>query len=93
MTQECSDTIGEKSLRDSGLNMAHLKGVTADDFWQILAEVEEKQTTQRVIVELNYKNGLTQVKLAEIYGVTEKPIYNWLCRLDPPPMSGSIESL
>ena len=62
--------------------MTHLKGVSADDLRQILAEVEGKWATQRVIVGLNYKSGLTQRRLAEMYGVTEKTIYNWLCRLD-----------
>jgi transposase len=62
--------------------MAHLEEIAADDLRQILAEVEGKQATQRVMVGLNYKNGQTQAELAEIYGVTEKTIYNWLCRLD-----------
>ena len=34
------------------------------------------------MVGLNYKSGLTQRRFAEMYGVTEKTIYNWLCRLD-----------
>ena len=62
--------------------MGHLEDVTADDLRQILAAVEGKQATQRVMVGLNYKAGLAQRELAEMYGVTEKTIYNWLCRLD-----------
>lgn len=62
--------------------MAHLEGVTGDDLRQYLAEVEGKRATQRVMVGLNYKSGLTQRRLAEMYGVREKTIYNWLCRLD-----------
>jgi transposase len=62
--------------------MAHLEDVTADDLRRILAEVEGKRATQRVMIGLNYKSGLTQRRLAEMYGVTEKTIYNWLSRLD-----------
>jgi transposase len=62
--------------------MVHLEDVTADDLRQILVEVEGKRATQRVMVGLNYKDGLTQRRLAEMYGVTEKTIYNWLARLD-----------
>jgi hypothetical protein len=36
--------------------MAHLEDVTADDLRQILAEVEGKRATQRVMVGLNYKS-------------------------------------
>ncbi len=72
------------SLRDLALwlFMAHLERVTADDLRSVLAAVEGKQATQRVMVGLTYKEGISQAKLAEMYGVTEKTIYNWLCRLD-----------
>lgn len=62
--------------------MAHLEDVSADDLRDVLAEVEGKRATQRVMVGLNYKEGLSQRRLAKMYGRTEKTIYNWLCRLD-----------
>lgn len=62
--------------------MAHLEDVSADDLREILAEVEGKRATQRVMVGLNYKEGISQRRLARMYGRTEKTIYNWLRRLD-----------
>lgn len=62
--------------------MAHLEGVTGNDLRNILAEVDGKQATQRIMMGIAYKEGISQTKLAEMYGVSEKTIYNWLCRLD-----------
>lgn len=62
--------------------MTHLGQITSDELREILRDVEGKQATQRVMVGLTYKEGISQTKLSEMYGISEKTIYNWLCRLD-----------
>lgn len=36
----------------------------------------------RLIVGINYKNGITQSGLAELYGVSRTTIHSWLDRLE-----------
>lgn len=62
--------------------MTRPEGVTADDLRRILAEVEGKVPTQRVLAGINVKDGVPQTTVAERYGVHRHTIANWLDRLE-----------
>ena len=52
--------------------MAALENVSTDDLRQVLAEVEGKKPTQRLMAAINYfeDDDLTQKEVAERYGYT-----------------------
>jgi len=62
--------------------MEHLDEIAVDDLHEALASVEEKTPTQRLLVAIAFKNGVTQTELAEWYDVERKTIYSWLMRFD-----------
>lgn len=62
--------------------MEHLTAITVEDLQQALDSADEKTPTQRLIVAIPYKNGVTQTELAEWFDVERKTIYNWLIRLE-----------
>lgn len=62
--------------------MARLENVSADQLREYLDEVEGKQSTLRIVVGINYKEGVTQTDLADWYGVSRTTIHNWLNRLE-----------
>ena len=65
--------------------MASLDDVTTDDLRQILAEVEGKKPTQRVMAAINYleEDEATLEDVAERYGYTAGWLSRWLDRLVP----------
>ena len=62
--------------------MTYLANITADDLRQVLAEVEGKTPTQRVLAGISYKDGVAQTTIAERYGVHRNTVRNWLERLE-----------
>ncbi len=62
--------------------MARLENVSADELREYLDEVEQKRPALRLVVGINYKEGVTQSDLAEWYGVSRTTIHNWLNRLE-----------
>lgn len=70
--------------------MGHLDGVTTDQLQQALDEAAGKKPTQRLMVAIAYKNGVSQTELAEWYDVQRRTIYSWLTRLDDGPLDEAI---
>lgn len=62
--------------------MDHLDQISVTELQEALDNVEGKKPTQRLLVAIAYKNGVTQTELAEWYDVQRRTIYNWLNRLD-----------
>ncbi|GAB7011506.1 hypothetical protein JCM31271_34490 [Halorubrum trueperi] len=62
--------------------MARLEAVSTDKLREYLDEVEQKRPTLRVVVGINYKEGVSQSDLADWYGVSRTTIHNWLNRLE-----------
>lgn len=62
--------------------MARLEQVTADDLREHLDVVEEKRPTLRLVVGINYKEGVSQSELAEWYAISRTTVHNWLNRLE-----------
>ena len=50
--------------------MTYLANITADDLRQVLAEVEGKTPTQRVLAGISYKDGVAQTTIAERYATS-----------------------
>lgn len=70
--------------------MEHLTEVTVDDLQSALESVTEKKPTQRLIVAIAYKNGITQSELAAWFDVERKTIYNWLTRLETRDLDSAV---
>lgn len=62
--------------------MNRLEDLTLDDLHGILAEVEGKKPTLRVVVGINYKAGISPAEIARWYDVSRTTVYNWLDRLE-----------
>lgn len=62
--------------------MGRLDGVSDARLAEALAAVEGKRATLRVVVGINYKQGIDQTTLAEWYGVSRTTIHNWLTRIE-----------
>lgn len=62
--------------------MGRLENISAEQLRKYLDKVEKKAETLRLVVGINYKNGITQTELAEWYGVSRTTIHNWLDRLE-----------
>ena len=62
--------------------MGRLEAVSTDELRDYLDEVEQKRPTLRLVVGINYKEGVSQTELAEWYDVSRTPIHNWLNRLE-----------
>ena len=64
--------------------MAPLNDVSTDDLRQVLAEVEGKKPTQRLMAAINYleEEDATQKEVAERYGYTAGWLSRWLDRLE-----------
>jgi transposase len=60
------------------------ENLSAEDLRQILAEIEGKKPTQRLMVAINYleNDDLTQKEAAERYGYTGGWLSQWLDRLE-----------
>ena len=62
--------------------MERLENVSAAQLRAHLEEVEGKRETLRLVVGINYKQGVSQSRLADWYGVSRTTVHNWLDRLD-----------
>lgn len=62
--------------------MNKLDGVALADLHELLDEVEDKKAVLRVVVGINYTQGVPPMELAEWYDLSRTTVYNWLDRLE-----------
>ena len=62
--------------------MGRLEHVSAAELRELLATVEGRRATLRLVVGINYKQGVPQSTLADWYGVSRTTIHHWLNRLE-----------
>jgi transposase len=62
--------------------MDRLEQVSADELRTHLDKVDEKRPTLRLVVGINYKEGLAISELANWYGLSRTTVYNWLDRFE-----------
>ena len=64
--------------------MARLENVSTDDLRRVLAAVEGKEATQRLMAAINWKeeDGARQKDIARRYGYTQGWLSQWLTRLE-----------
>jgi transposase len=64
--------------------MTSLDAVTTEDLRDVLAEVEGKKPTQRLMAAINYleEDDATMAEVAERYGYTDPWLSQWLHRLE-----------
>jgi transposase len=72
------------------MDRAYLQGVTAEQLRSQLATVESKKGTQRLMVALNYKHGVSPTDMADWYDLSRRTIYNWLERLEEEPIEQAV---
>jgi hypothetical protein len=59
-----------------------LDEISIDELQDALDDVDGKKPTQRLLMSIAYKSGVTLTELAEWYDVQRRTIYSWLTRLD-----------
>ena len=62
--------------------MDRLEGISADELREYLDVVDEKRPALRLVVGINYKEGVPQSALADWYGISRTTVHNWLNRLE-----------
>lgn len=62
--------------------MARLEQISTEALRDALTMVEHKRPTQRLMIAIAYKQGITQTELAEWYDIERKTVYNWLTRFE-----------
>lgn len=62
--------------------MARLEHVSSDELRDYLDVVQDKRPTLRLVVGINYKEGVSQSTLAAWYGISRTTVHNWLNRLE-----------
>ncbi len=70
--------------------MEHIKNVSLEELQRALEAVDGKKPTQRLMVAIAYKNGVSQTELAEWYDVQRRTIYSWLKRLEQEPLEQAV---
>lgn len=77
-------SMGEKYFNTirSLFAMGRLDEISHERLAEALEEVESKRATLRVVVGINYKQGISQTSLADWYGVSRTTIHNWLGRVE-----------
>ena len=70
--------------------MDHLDEISVEDLQRALDKVDGKKPTQRLMVAIAYKNGVSQTELAEWYDVQRRTIYSWLKRLEQEPLEHAV---
>lgn len=70
--------------------MADLDDVSTADLQDALDAVGDKKPAMRLLAAIAHKDGVTQQRLAGWFGVERKTIYNWLTRIDPHDIGGSV---
>lgn len=64
--------------------------LSTEELKEKLADVDGKKPALRLIVAINYKEGISQTTIANWYGLSRKTIYNWLHRLDSEPLDRAL---
>lgn len=62
--------------------MSRLEQISTAELRHYLSNVEGKTPTLRLVVGINYKEGVTQTELANWYGISRTTVHNWLSRLE-----------
>jgi transposase len=71
--------------------MEALDGLSTADLRDALDAVDAKTPALRLVAAIAYSEGITQRELATWFGVERKTIYNWLSRIDPDDVAGSVQ--
>lgn len=66
--------------------MARLEDVPMEDLWQLLDDIDESVSTQRVLAAIAAKQGDSTSRLAERHNVSQQTIRNWLGRFETRPL-------
>lgn len=62
--------------------MARLEQVSLEDLRAYLTDVEGNRPTLRLVVGINYKEGVSQSDIADWYAISRTTVHNWLNRLE-----------
>ena len=62
--------------------MGRLEDISAAELRDYLDDIDETRPLLRLIVGINYKEGIPATRLADWYDVSESTIHNWLNRLE-----------
>lgn len=62
--------------------MNWLSHLTVEELREKLLDVEGKKPALRLVVAINYKQGVPQTTIAEWYGLSRKTVYNWLTQFE-----------
>lgn len=62
--------------------MGRLEDTSAEELREHLDTLDGTRTILRLIVGINYKEGISQSELADWYGVSRTTIHNWIARLE-----------
>lgn len=65
--------------------MGTLDRVSVSALRSALETVNKKKPTQRLMIAIAYKHGVSQTELADWYDIERKTVYNWLSRLEARP--------
>lgn len=62
--------------------MKWLTHLSVEDLRETLADIEGKKPALRLVVAINYKQGVPQTTIADWYGLSRKTVYNWLTQFE-----------
>lgn len=62
--------------------MSRLEQISADELRGYLDAVEGKRASLRLVVGINYKEGVSQTEIADWYGISRTTVHHWLNRLE-----------
>jgi transposase len=62
--------------------MARLEDVPLERLVEKLEAVEDRTATLRLVTAINYKQGLSVSRIAEMYGLPRRTVYDWFDRLE-----------
>lgn len=66
--------------------MVRLEDVPMEELWQLLDDIDESVSTQRVLAAIAAKQGDSTSRLAERHNVSQQTIRNWVSRFEDRPL-------
>lgn len=63
---------------------------SADRLRERLAAFEDRTSLLRVVAALNYRHGVEPARIAAMYGVSERTVYNWVDRFAERPLEEAV---
>lgn len=70
--------------------MDEVRGHSPDDLRAALGDLPDRKPTLRLVVALNYAHGVPVADVAEMYGLPERTVYNWLERFEADDLGAAI---